>query len=188
MQRTTTITLTALLGLTLSILAVITPVHAAAPAIHGWAWVDQNCDGIRQDSEPIATDKFVLYLYRFGPDGIAFTSDDRQVRVLDQYTSGPNAGIYEDPNDSAQMLPERYRISILQGGRPAGYVPTLYRQGNDPTHWSSLQSNWTTGDPNNGGFQLDPNATVTGGNIGIAPESCTNVWYTNHLYLPFVKR
>lgn len=164
--------------------ALTSSVRAASPAIQGWAWIDTNCDGMRQDGEsPLSG--VAIYLYRFGADGVPYTTDDSQVRNIDLYISGPKVGQYEDDTDSAIMLPEHYRLSILQGGRPAGYVPTLYRQGSDPARWSSLQSNWTTGDPNNGGFALDPNGTVTGGNIGIAPVSCTAQWYTNRTYLPF---
>ena len=177
-----------LLLLACALLALAAPARAASPMIRGWAWVDQNCDGVRQDEEPSAYSLFSIYLYRFGPDGQAFTSDDKLLRYMDMYTSGPNAGQYEDTTDSAIMLPELYRLSILQGGRPAGYLPTKYRAGGDPDHWSSLQGNWTTGDPNNGGFQLDPNGTVTGGNIGIAPLSCTDQWYTEHVYLPLALR
>lgn len=176
-----------LLALTIlmSLVTFSNPVYAASPAIRGWSWIDQNCDGMRQDGESALTG-VAIYLYRFGPDGVPFTADDSQVRNIDFYISGPKVGQYEDSTDSAIMLPELYRLSILQGGRPTDYLPTLYRQGSDPARWSSLQSNWTTGDPNNGGFALDPNGTVTGGNIGIAPASCTAQWYTQHTYLPLL--
>ena len=168
----------------LSLLALSAPVHAASPMILGWAWIDQNCDGIRQDAEPSAKQRFVLYLFRFGADGRPFTSDDKLLRVI---PAGIEAGTYTDTTDSAIMPVERYRLSILQGGRPDGYLPTKYRQGSDPARWSSLQANWTTGDPGNGGFLLDPNGTVTGGNIGIAPIACLAQWYPEHLYLPLVQ-
>jgi hypothetical protein len=183
MHRITTFALYLLVPL--SILALSTPVQAVSPMIQGWAWIDQNCDGLHQDAEaPLTT--VAVYLYRFGPDGVAFSADDKQLRGLPLYISGPNAGQYKDTTDSAIMPAERYRLSILQGGRPDGYLPTRYRQGSDPARWSSLQANWTTGDPNNGGFLLDPNGTVTGGNIGIAPVACIEQWYPNHLYLPLV--
>ena len=188
MQHRTTFTLLTLTILT-SLVTLTSPVRAASPMIQGWAWIDQNCDGIRQDTEKPATYDVMTsspYLYRFGPDGQPFTADDSPVRTLSVYDNGT----YTDVTDSAIVvaaLPnERYRLSILQGGRPVNYVPTLYRQGSDPARWSSLQSNWTTGDPNNGGFALDPNGTVTGGNIGIAPASCTAQWYTQHTYLPLL--
>jgi len=182
-----------LIALTLLTLAALTsPARAASPQIQGWAWIDTNCDGIRQDGEPPTLDLFAIYLYRFGADGQPFTTDDRQVRNIDLYQSGPDIGIYRDDTDSAMVLPvlpnELYRLSILQGGRPAGYLPTRYRQGSDSARWSSLQLNWTTGDPNNGGFALDLNSTVSGGNIGIAPASCAAQWYTQHVALPLLVR
>ena len=181
MHRRPTFILLALILLTFTVMT--NPVRAASPAIQGWAWIDQNCDGLRQDGEPSAKQLFVIYLYRFGADGLAFTADDRQVRVV---PAGLEAGQYEDTTDSSLMLPELYRLSILQGGRPVGYVPTLYRQGSDPARWSSLQGNWTTGDPEDNGFVLDPNGTVTGGNIGIAPVSCVAQWYSERVYLPLL--
>jgi hypothetical protein len=183
MRPLTTTRLLAVLAL--SLLTLAAPVRATSPMIRGWAWIDQNCDGIRQDAEPPAGYTVVTsspYLYRFGPDGVPFTADDKQLRVLGVIDTGS----YEDTTDSAIMPAERYRLSILQGGRPDGYLPTKYRQGSDPARWSSLQANWTTGDPNNGGFLLDPSSTVTGGNIGIAPVACLAQWYHEHLYLPLV--
>jgi len=184
MHYTRTLTSAALVMLLLSMLPLGAPARAATPMIQGWAWVDTNCDGIRQAGEPSAYPLFAIYLYRFGPDGQPFTSDDRQLRVL---PAGLAVGQYEDATDSAIMPAERYRLSILQGGRPDGYLPTRYRQGSDPARWSSLQANWTTGDPGNSGFLLDPNGTVTGGNIGIAPVACIEQWYPNHLYIPLVQ-
>jgi len=183
MHRSKSLTLIALILLTFA--ALTSPARAISPMIQGWAWVDTNCDGIRQDSEPPATSAFLPsdpYLYRFGADGKPFTADDKQLRIIG---IGSN-GIYTDDTDSAIMPNELYRLSILQGGRPAGYLPTLYRQGSDPARWSSLQRNWTTGDPDNGGFALDLNSTVSGGNIGIAPPSCVALWYPHHVALPLL--
>lgn len=165
-----------------------TPVRAANPAILGRHWIDANCNGLYDQGEAPITG-ISLYLYRFGADGVPFTSDDRQMRTLGVFFGGAKAGWYEDDADSSRMLTdERYRLSILQGGRPAGYIPTKYRAGDDPSRWSSLQSNWTTGDLPNKGFAIDPNASVTGGNIGIAPVSCTAQWYTEHVYLPLTTK
>jgi len=145
---------------------------SAIPAItiRGYAWIDENCDGIRQDGEAPAT-MLQIFVISYGPDGIPFTSDDAQLGVA--FFSGSQ---YELDRG---VTGDTYRLSILQGQRPAGYVPTKHRQGSDPSRWSSLQANWATS-----GFQLDENNTVDGGNIGIMPTSCL----PNQLYLPLIQR
>jgi hypothetical protein len=150
---------------------------SAMPAvtIRGYAWIDENCDSIRQDGEASAT-MLRPYVISYGPDGVPFTSDDAQLGIAYIYTSGPNIGQYEFDRG---VTGDTYRLSILQEQRPAGYAPTKYRQGNNPTRWSSLQANWATT-----GFQLDENNTVDGGNIGIMPTSCL----PNQLYLPLIQR
>lgn len=152
---------------------------AASNRIVGHAWIDANCDGIRQDGEAPAL--LGVYLITFGLDDIPFTSDDRQ---LDAYGVGAD-GQYRFTRGAPGM---RFRLSILFGTWPDGYMPTKYRQGSDSTRWSSLQANWTTGDPNNGGFTVPIDPVVDGGNIGIAPVACQSQWYTNHVRLPLVVR
>jgi hypothetical protein len=165
------------------------PAHAADLAareiVIGYAWIDSNCDGFRDDGEALATN-IVIWLYTFGLDDIPFTSDDRNpVGTSQVMATGPYMGKYRFENSPTTL---RYRLSIVQGVRPAGYIPTRYRQGNNPTRWSSLQGNWTTGDPNNGGFRLSDTGPVDGGNIGIAPLSCQAQWYPHHVFVPLAQR
>src|SRR5690349_14368028 len=98
-----TTTIARYLLVSLSLLALSAPVRAASPMIQGWAWIDQNCDGIRQDAEPSAKQRFALYLYRFGADGMPFTSDDKLLRII---PAGIEAGTYRDTTDSAIMPAE----------------------------------------------------------------------------------
>jgi hypothetical protein len=157
-------------------------VHAMSREIvRGYAWIDSDCDGLRDDGEAPATN-ISVWLYTFGLDDIPFTSDDRN--PVDTYVI-QTTGHYRFVNGPTTL---RYRLSIVQGVRPAGYIPTRYRQGNDPTRWSSLQGNWTTGDPNNGGFRLSDTGPVDGGNIGIAPLSCQAQWYPHHVFVPLAQR
>jgi hypothetical protein len=161
-------------------------VHAMPREIvRGYAWIDSDCDGLRDDGEAPAT-VMQVFLYVFGADDVPFTDDDRTgVGVSQIGKSGEYKSQYSFFNTSVNM---RYRLSVLQGQRPAGYIPTRYRQGNDPTRWSSLQGNWTTGDPNNGGFRLSDTGPVDGGNIGIAPLSCQAQWYPHHVFVPLAQR
>jgi len=185
MHRRTTLTPLALVLLTLMTLTLITSTYAMpSVTVRGYAWIDSNCNGIREDDEPAANTVMPrIDMYSFGEDGLPFTSDDGSVQI-GAYLSTPDV-VYEFTRGATGYL---YRLSIIQGARPDGYIPTLYRQGNDPARWSSLQSNWTTGDPSDGGFTMSEAETVTGGNIGIAPASCAQQWFSNHLYLPLLVR
>jgi hypothetical protein len=162
------------------------PTHAAdldaREIVLGYAWIDSNCNGLRDNEETPATNIPSIWLYTFGLDDMPFTSDDRT--PVDTSLIKPT-GQYRFVNGPTTW---RYRLSIVQGARPAGYIPTRYRQGSDPTRWSSLQGNWTTGDPNNGGFRLSDTGSVDGGNIGIAPLSCQAQWYPHHVFLPLAQR
>ena len=156
------------------------PAHAyPAVSAQGYAWIDQNCDGMRQDTEPSAAlVNLEVNLYSFGVDGQPFTSDDRQLDYsgvfhtpgVYQFTAGPGS-------------PYLMRVSIIQGARPAGYMPTKFHQGTDSTTWSDLQGNWTTP-----GFMMNPDAMVNGGNLGIAPISACVATFTNKVYAPLLLR
>jgi hypothetical protein len=174
----TTVRLFTVLALLLVSISMLTRSAHADPAIsaQGYTWIDSNCDGVRQDTEPAAGSIMpIAYLYSFGPDGVPFTSDDRQVGV-----SGI-ADTYAFTTSSAS--PYLMRVSIIQGTRPDGHMPTKFHQGGDSTRWSDLQDNWTTP-----GFLMNPNATVNSGNLGIAPISACVATFLNKVNVPLVMR
>lgn len=152
------------------------PSAAARPeyTLKGYFWEDANCDGVRQDDEPLHKGTEV-YLFAAGEDGVVHTADDQ---VLD---IGGMGGEFWFTNGGAEDLD--YRITILAKDHPAGFVPAPYQAGADRSRDNDLTrpladfpNYWSTN-----GFQMSATETITGVDIGLC-----RVQYTSRTFLPLL--
>lgn len=163
------------LALLLLLLLSTVPSVYARPEItlKGYIWEDTNCDGIRQDSEPLHKGTPV-YLFAAGADGMVHTSDDQAIAV-----SGTGGEYVYDLG----ITGVDYRLSTLAKDQPAGFVPAPYQAGDDRSRDNDLTrpladypNYWSTN-----AFQMDASQTVTGVDIGLC-----RVQYTSSTFLPLL--
>lgn len=98
--------------------------------VYGYLWNDTNCDGIRQNTEgPISNPRGSqpMSLFYVGQDGIPFTTDDNEIG----YTSVPNGTNQFSFTDGGGGY--TFYIAIRPAYIPAGFTPSLFQQGSDPT-------------------------------------------------------
>jgi hypothetical protein len=144
--------------------------------LEGVAWIDENCDGLRDSTEPPLL-HLPVYLFSAGEDGIVSTADDQVIDVGESFTTGAYAFHFGGTGID-------YRLTVLLKDHPLGFRPAPLHQGSDP----SIDNDLTTplpDDPNywsTGAFRLDADHTVTGVDIGFCRVP------VQHLYLPVMRR
>lgn len=134
----------------LIILALFSSSVQARPqeSIRSTIWLDQNCNGIREQGEPPILQQ-PIWLISPGADGKANTSDDRMIEYA---SSGPN-GFYRFTLGRENV---EFSLRILEQGRSPLYQPAPLGPDN------ILRSDWTTA-----GFFTSDIETLTDKNIGL---------------------
>jgi hypothetical protein len=143
--------------------------------VRGYIWNDNNCDGIRQQSEGGINHAQTMNLFYIGNDGIAFTRDDNDIGFVNSMIGGTE---YASLNGGGGLT---YYIGIRPADRPAGFRPSLYQQGADRTIDNDMQL-WPNGAWATGTFVIAAQ-TVTGIDIGLCPVANMVLPYKMHLPL-----
>jgi hypothetical protein len=105
--------------------------------IVGLIWEDLNCDGMRQDGEPLLP-RVRLTLRYAGENGI-IDGDDPDIQYSESLTG--NYGFSMTRAGLANFL------SIRGEHKPAGYVPAPFRVGDDPTRDNDMTVGLLPGTP-----------------------------------------
>ncbi|MFV9507607.1 MAG: SdrD B-like domain-containing protein [Oscillochloridaceae bacterium umkhey_bin13] len=175
---TTLVALVALLALVALALLPSQPVAAQSSfRIVGVVWTDTNCDGIRQDDEPLKP--HVRMMLRWAGGNGVIDATDREIEDGGSAASGQYAFTLAGAG-------EPYFISIRTADRPLGFTLSPFQQGGDPTRDSDMRDDLLPGTtlwatpvfvmPEDG-------SQITGVDIGLCPLSMNN-----QVFIPLVTR
>lgn len=150
--------------------------------VYGYLWNDTNCDGIRQSTEgvmpPSPSGAYRMSLIYIGNDGIPFTTDDNEIDNATSANGNIHYGTMEGGGGNT------YYIAFRPAYIPAGFTPSLFQQGSDPTLDNDMKvwerNIWATTS-----FVIKAEV-VTGIDIGLCPVENLNLPYS--VLLPMALR
>jgi hypothetical protein len=146
------------------------PNAAAMPdeTLQGEIWSDINCDGIRQENEPLFAG-MTVYLFAAGADGQIHTADDQLIE---------QSGSLGTMLFRLGITDLDYALNVVPRARPFGYVPSPLNVGADRTIDNDLRRDWSTA-----GFRFSETETVSDIDLGL----CANPNLST-TYLPLLVR